>query len=46
MSWSKDLYYNVKNLDLSVSQDMKDSIGGFFTKILEKVLDLVENIRK
>ena len=43
---AKDLYDKVKNLDLSVSQDMKDSIGGFFTKILEKVLDLVENIRK
>ncbi len=43
---ARDIYDKIKNLDISVDQDMKDSIGGFFTKILEKVLEIVDHIRK
>ena len=41
---AQDIYNRIKDMDITISQDMKDSIGGFFTGILEKILKLFEGI--
>lgn len=41
---AQDIYNRIKDMDITVSQDMKDSIGMFFTGILEKVLNLIGGV--
>ena len=38
---AQDIYNKIKDMDITITQDMKDSIGNFFTGILDKVLKLL-----